>query len=58
MRLRRESFDTAAQALLVDLRDDELEALLAEAEASATNVLVPGGAGSQRGIEASRSSSL
>lgn len=32
MRLKRESFEEAAQALVVNLRDDQLDALLAEAE--------------------------
>ena len=31
MRVKRESFEKAAQALVMDLRDDQLEALLAEA---------------------------
>ena len=47
MRLKRESFEEAAQALVVNLRDDQLDALLAEAEASATNAPVPFGAESQ-----------
>ena len=41
MRLKRGTFEEAAQALVVDLRDDQLEALLAEAEASTTNASVP-----------------
>jgi hypothetical protein len=32
MRLKRESFEKAIQTLLVDLRDDELEARLTESE--------------------------
>lgn len=35
MRIKRESFEQAAQAVAVELRDDELEMLLAEAEATA-----------------------
>jgi hypothetical protein len=46
MRLKREGFEKAAPAL-VDLRDDQLEALLDEAEASAANIPVPCGADSQ-----------
>ncbi len=46
MRLKREGFEKAAPAL-VDLRDDQLEALLDEAEASAANIPVPCGAESQ-----------
>jgi hypothetical protein len=43
MRLKREGFEKAAQALVVDLRHDQLEALLDEAEASATKTPVPCG---------------